>query len=283
MTPSISITLLYVPGDRPDRIAKALASPADEVIIDLEDAVAPDHKDLARDALADALGRPVDRAVQVRINATGTPWHDADVDAVRRLATTVGVRLPKCDGPDRVATVVEQLAPRPVHLLIESALGVENAFDLARCHPGVASIGLGEADLRADLGVDDHQGLLYARSRVITAAAAARLRPPTMSAYTDVRDLEGLRASTTEGRTLGYLGRTAIHPRQLPVIAAVFRPDADEVRRAEEVVAAATAGTRQQNGAVALADGRFVDPAVVRQAERLLALARADRRSDQNR
>lgn len=271
MTP-LSTTLLYVPGDRPDRIAKALAGDADEVLIDLEDAVAPDHKELARDTMITTLTRGADRAIQVRINAAGTPWHEADVVALRKLAATIGVRLPKCEHPDQVAQTIGELGPRPAHLLIESALGVETAFDLARCHPAVAAIGLGEADLRADLGVSDSQGLAYPRSRVITAAAAAGLRPPAMSVFTDVGDLDGLRESTVEGRALGFLGRTAIHPRQLAVIAEVFRPGAEEIRRAEEILAAAAAGQRQQNGAVALPDGRFVDHAVVRQARRLLDL-----------
>ncbi|SDT26558.1 HpcH/HpaI aldolase/citrate lyase family protein [Microlunatus soli] len=265
-------TFLYVPGDRPDRIAKALASEADEVLIDLEDAVAPDHKELARDSMIKSVAAAEGRAIQVRINPEGTPWYQSDVDAVRTLDPTIGVRLPKCEDPGRVAQTIAELESRPAQLLIESALGVEAAFDLARCHPAVVGIGLGEADLRADLGVCTAQGLLYARSRLVTAAAAAGLRPPVMSVYTDVRDLDGLRRSTLEGRDLGFLGRTAIHPRQLAVIADVFRPDPADIVRAEEILAAAAAGLRQQDGAVALPDGRFVDRAVLRQARRLLDL-----------
>ena len=134
----------------------------------------------------------------------------------------------------------------------------------------MASIGLGEADLRADLGVTENGGLLYARSRIINAAAAAGLLPPHMSVHPDVGDVDGLRRSCEVGHRLGFLGRAAIHPRQLPVIAEVFRPSEDDVARARELVEAAeTSGS----GAVLTAAGRFVDEAVLRRARRTLALA----------
>ena len=134
----------------------------------------------------------------------------------------------------------------------------------------MASIGLGEADLRADLGVSDDTGLLWARCRIVNAAAAAGLPPPKMSVYADVADLDGLRESCAAGRRLGFVGRAAIHPKQLPVIADAFRPSAADVARARELLAAAETA---DSGAVLTADGRFVDEAVLRQARRTLALA----------
>ena len=249
------------------------------VILDLEDAVLADRKTVARDTAERALAAwsPMpDRATraQVRLNAMGTPWSDDDVAMVSRLPGQVGVRLPKCEDPRQVAHAAEQVGDRAVHVLIESARGVEAAYDLARAHPRVASIALGEADLRADLGVVADTGLMWARSRVVVAAAAAGLDAPAMSVYADVRDLDGLRDSCLLGKSLGFVGRTAIHPVQLPVIRAAFIPDEEELARAHEVVAAAAAGAEIGRGAVALADGRFVDEAVVRQARRLLALAR---------
>lgn len=280
------ITLLYVPGDRPERIQKAYSSDADVVIIDLEDAVAPSVKVAARETMvravregaqslvregADRLAREgADRAVQVRINASGSPWQAADLAHVADLPDNVGVRLPKAEDPAVVAALADMVRSHPLHLLLESALGIERAGELARCHPAIASISLGEADLRADLGVSDPAGLLYARSRVVCAAAAAGLPSPTMSAFTDVRNLDGLESSTREGRRLGFLGRTAIHPGQLATIRAVFLPSADEVARAREVLAAAGEG-EDTGAAVALPDGRFVDAAVIRQARRLLS------------
>lgn len=131
-------------------------------------------------------------------------------------------------------------------------------------------IGLGEADLRADLGVREDAGLDWARARIVVAARAAGLAPPTQSIYPDIRDLEGLAASCAHGRTLGFLGRAAIHPRQLPVIEHAYLPTPAEVETAELIVKAAAT----EPGAQALPDGRFVDAAVVAGARRTLALSR---------
>lgn len=266
------LTWLYVPGDREDRIPKAFTSGADVVIIDLEDAVAAGRKDLAR-ALAERAATDATTPCQVRVNALGSPWAEADLAMVAGLPGRVGVRVPKCEQPEDVVRVADAVGVRPIHVLVESARGVEAAHDLAFAHGRVATIGLGEADLRADLGVTDERGLLYARSRLVVAAAAAGLDPPSMSVFTDVRDLDALRESCLEGRRLGFAGRAAIHPAQLAVIEEVFAPTDAEVAGAREVVDAAAVGVTAGHGAVALADGRFVDEAVVRQARRLLARA----------
>jgi citrate lyase subunit beta/citryl-CoA lyase len=134
----------------------------------------------------------------------------------------------------------------------------------------VHGIALGEADLRADLGVRDDAGLDWSRSRVIVAARAAGLAPPPQSVHPDIRDLEGLAASCAHGRALGFLGRAAIHPRQLPVIESAFLPTTEEIEQAETIVKAAM----REEGAQALPDGRFIDAAVVAAAQRTLALAR---------
>jgi len=266
------LTWLYVPGDRPDRVTKALASAADVVIVDLEDAVVGDAKAGAREATAAALQDATDvRPVQVRVNAAGTPWHHDDVAMVAALPPSVGLRLPKTESVETVRAVAAAARERALHLLVESALGLERAYELASC--GAASIGLGEADLRADLGVTADEGLLWARGRIVSAAAAAALPPPSMSVFTDLRDLDGLAASCRVGRSLGFLGRTAVHPAQLDVIRAAFTPTADEVDRARQLLAAAQVGAAAGRGAVALPDGRFVDEAVLRQARRDVALA----------
>ncbi|PRX50884.1 citrate lyase subunit beta/citryl-CoA lyase [Prauserella shujinwangii] len=271
MTPP-PLTLLYVPADRPDRVRKALASAADVVLVDLEDAVAPARKDEARAAAARLLA-DARRPVQVRINPPGTPWHDDDVAAVAGLPGAVGARVPKIETPGAVTALAAALPGRALHPLIESALGVEHALAIATASPQVASIGLGEADLRSDLGVDDEAGLGWARSRVVVAARAARLPPPAMSAYPHVRDIEGLVASCRAGKALGFLGRTAIHPAQLDPIRAAFLPTADEVARAREVVARLDGARRAGTGALVLADGTFLDTAMLERANTVLALA----------
>ncbi|MPV35597.1 HpcH/HpaI aldolase/citrate lyase family protein [Georgenia subflava] len=266
------ITLLYVPGDRPDRVVKALASEADVVIVDLEDAVAPARKDSARTEVSRLLA-DVDRPVQVRINHRATPWHDDDVAALAALPAAVAARVPKVESAEEVALLAGRLPGRALHLLIESALGVERAFEIATASEQVASLGLGEADLRSDLRVSDDAGLAWLRGRVVNAARAAGLPSPAMSAFTNVRDEAGLVESCRAGKALGFLGRSAIHPAQLAPIRAAFRPSDEEVARARSVVERVGAARTDGVGAIALADGTFLDVAMVEQARAVLALA----------
>lgn len=267
-------TLLYAPADRPDLAAKALVGDADVVVLDLEDAVAPARKSAARDALADLVAAaPAGRPVQVRVNQQHAPWHADDLAAVAALPATVGVRVPKVNRPESVRTLAAALPGRPLHLLLEDALGVEHAFAVATGDPAVTTLGLGEADLRSDLGVSGDDGLAWVRSRVVTAARAAGLPAPAMSVYPHVTDLDGLRASCLSGRALGFVGRAAIHPRQLPVIRAAFTPDAVEVERAREVLDRVAGAHEAGVGAVVLPDGTFLDVAMVERARAVVALA----------
>jgi len=268
------LTALYVPGDRPDRVAKALTAGADIVIVDLEDAVAPSHKAEARSALAALLTAEAPDAprVQVRVNVRGSAWHDDDLAAVATLPAEIDVRLPKVASSADVESVRAALPGRGVHALIESALGVERAFEIASA--GVAGVALGEADLRSQLGLGaGDEGLAWIRSRLVTASAAADLPAPMMSVYADVRDRDGLAASCAAGRTLGMLGRTAIHPAQLAVIEAAFLPSADQVERARQIVERVGTALADDTGTVVLEDGTFLDVAMVEAARRVLLLA----------
>ncbi|MGW8889760.1 HpcH/HpaI aldolase/citrate lyase family protein [Streptomyces sp. NPDC055749] len=270
MTTATPLTWLYVPGDRPEVVRKALGSGADVVIVDLEDAVAPDRKEYARAATAELLTEPAMGsvgAVPVHVRVHG----EDDVRALAGLPGLSGLRLPKITHAASVHHLAALAPGVPLYPLLESALAVEHAYTIASAHHEVRGIALGEADLRADLGVRDDAGLDWSRSRIVVAARAAGLAPPVQSVFPDVRDLDGLWASSVHGRSLGLLGRAAIHPRQLPVIERAFRPTAREVEAAEQVVAAALLDA----GAQALPDGRFVDAAVVASARRTLALSRA--------
>lgn len=265
------LTWLYVPGDRPERVAKALVAGADVVLVDLEDAVPADGKDYARSATAELLSSPTPVTVHVRMNALDSPYAGADLAALAGLPHLAGLRLPKVRGPEDVLLAAQRCAGAEVpelYPLLECALGVERAFAIATAHPAVRGVALGEADLRAALGVRGDRGLDYARGRAVLAAAAAGLAPPAQSVYPDVRDLDGFAASCAHGRALGFFGRAAIHPRQLPVIERAWRPDAAEIAEAEEIVRAAA----EVPGALALPDGRFVDAAVVAGARRTLEL-----------
>ncbi|QEU85229.1 HpcH/HpaI aldolase/citrate lyase family protein [Streptomyces viridosporus] len=269
------LTWLYAPGDRPAVVAKALACGADVVVIDLEDAVAPDRKAYARAATAELLHDPQPVPVHVRVNAPGGPWGEADLAAVVPAPGLSGLRLPKVSSPAEVVRVARRAVSAhggalPLYALLESALGIERAHAVATAHPSLRGIAIGEADLRADLGLQGDAGLDWSRSRVVVAARAAGLAPPTQSVHPDIRDLEGLLASCAHGRALGFLGRAAIHPRQLPVIERAYLPGEEEIERSEAIVKAAAA----ERGAQALPDGRFVDAAAVAEARRTLSLAR---------
>ncbi|MER6240734.1 CoA ester lyase [Streptomyces clavifer] len=266
--PGVALTWLYVPGDRPAVVRKALGSGADVVIVDLEDAVAPDRKEYARAATLELLTDPVtagQTAVRVHVRVHG----EDDVKALKELPGLSGIRLPKITHAASVHHVAALAPGVPLYPLLESALAIEHAYSIAGAHHEVRGIALGEADLRADLGVRDDAGLDWSRSRVVVAARAAGLDPPVMSVFPDIRDLSGLRSSCAHGRKLGLLGRAAIHPRQLPVIERAFRPTAQEVEAAEQIMEA----SMTEAGAQALPDGRFVDAAVVATARRTLTLA----------
>lgn len=265
------LTLLYAPGDRPDRVEKALASEADVVIVDLEDAVAPAAKDRARSETARLLAT-ADRPVQVRVNHVSTPWHTDDVAMLAALPADVGARVPKVESAAEVREFAAALPGRSLHLLLESALGVERAFEIATASEQVASVGLGEADLRSDLRLTDDAGLTWARSRVVVAARAAGLPSPHMSVYPHVKDVDGLSASCRAGRALGFLGRAAIHPAQLGPIRGAFLPTDAEVERARTVLDRVGDARTDGVGAVALEDGTFLDVAMVEQARAVLAL-----------
>lgn len=262
-------TWLFVPGDRPERFAKAAAAGPDVVVLDLEDAVAPAHKDAARAHVTDWLPRAA-ITTAVRINAAGTTWHDADLAALATLDGPSLVVLPKADSPETVAAVLAALPDgSAVVALVETALGVARAIDLARS-PGVVRLAFGSYDLAAELGVDpDHApALAPARGNLVLASAVGGLAGPIDGVTGDVRDHERLTADVTAAAALGFAGKLCIHPGQVTPAAAALAPTPDEVAWAERVLAAAT-----EDG-VALVDGRMVDAPVVARARRIVSLNR---------
>lgn len=268
------LTLLYVPGDRPDRIPKALNAGADTVVVDLEDAVAPARKEAARDAATRLLSVLDDGGpgVQVRVNSMDTPWWEEDVKAAEALDPRVAVRIPKVETANQVQLAAAAFPGRELHLLIESALGVENMFAIASAHPNVASIGLGEADLRSELGLTGDETLDWIRARTVIASHAAGLGAPAMSVFAHVTDEAGLRKSCERGREQGFRGRAAIHPRQLDPIKESFRPTAEETRAATQLLELFEEAQAAGEGTVVLPNGTFVDAAMVAQAEETVAL-----------
>ncbi len=259
---------LYVPASTPHLLDKAMAGEADAVVYDLEDGVAASAKNPARDNAAAAAAQQHPKPLWVRVNHPATPEGRADIAALRG-APVGGVRIPKAEDPNTVAATAGELAA-PLHLLIESALGLRRVDELARCHADVVAVSLGEADLKADLRVRDSAALDYARQRTVAAARAAGLASPVHSVWTDVRDTSGLAVDSRRARDHGMFGRSVIHPCQIDPVNAAFTPDPAELKRARALV-----GSLREGGPGGWLDenGRFVDEAVLAQARWVIELA----------
>jgi citrate lyase subunit beta/citryl-CoA lyase len=254
---------LFVPGDRPERFDKACAAGAGQVIVDLEDAVAPDTKARARDAVAGWLR--AERPVALRINGAGTPWFDDDL-ALAAYPGVAAVMLPKAEGADelvRVATAAPAAALLP---LIETARGMALLDTIARA-PRVQRLVFGSIDFQLDLGIDgDDDELLFFRSQLVLASRLSDLAPPVDGVCTAIDDTEALRAASLRARRLGFGAKLCIHPRQVGVVEAAFAPSAEEIAWARRVIDAAQAA----QGAAVAVDGRMVDKPVLLRAQRLL-------------
>lgn len=275
---------LYVPAPRAGELLAKAARGADGIVLDLEDAVHPRQRPAAREHLLDALRTTrVEVPLVVRVNPVTTPDFVADVEALTPLVLegiVSAVRIAKIESAADVAVARAATRhwgdePRLICQL-ESAGAVVRAHQIAGAE-GVHSIMLGEADLRADLrlprGAAGDPGLVLARQTCVLASRAAGLPSPVGSAFTDVTDTEGLRATTVLLNALGFVGRSCIHPRQSAVVREGFSPSAADLAWARSVEAEAGAQDGADNAASVLADGSFIDPAIVRQAERLLIRA----------
>jgi len=262
---------LYVPGDRPDRIEKALASGADAVVVDLEDAVAVAAKDEARGHAAATVALPPTDGTEVWVRINQGRRGSDDLDAVCAGRGLTGVFLPKASN-HTVASAALVLGDRMAVALVESAAALVELDDLAG-RPKLAALAMGEVDLAADLGIEpspDGAELWPVRLRAVVASAAAGLRPPIGPVWVAVRDLDGLEASTVQLRRRGFGARQAIHPTQVPVINAAFTPTEEAVERARQLLDGADAS---EAGAWVGPDGSMVDEAVLRSARRTLGLA----------
>ncbi len=258
---------LFVPGMRPERFAKALASGAHAVIVDLEDAVPPADKGRAREAVADALSPT--RALFVRINGAGTPWFEEDLRLCRN-ASVAGIVLPKAEEPVVVEHIRGIVGQRAFVLpLIETARGLWNALAIASA-AGVRRLLFGSIDFQVDLRIADEELVTY-RSQLVLVSRVAELPAPVDGVTTAIDDLESLRRDTERARELGFGGKLCIHPKQVEPVNAAFRPTADEIAWAQRVVAA----DAQAGGAVVAVDGKMVDRPVLLKAQEILSAAAA--------
>lgn len=269
---STARSFLFAPASDERKLAKALDAGADAVIADLEDAVVAAEKERARGVATSLLREPrADVLRLVRVNAVGTPWFADDLAAARELELD-GIVLPKAT-PDAAPALAGLGAP--VVAIVETAAGVRLAYELAVV-PEVACLMLGAVDLGLELGLEprpDGLELLYARSSLVVASAAAGLRAPLDQVWVDVRDGEGLRRDCALGRSLGFRGKACVHPAQVPVVNEAYAPSQDELGWAQEVVEAYERAAAEGAGAVAL-DGEMIDLPVVERARQLLAEAK---------
>jgi citrate lyase subunit beta / citryl-CoA lyase len=258
---------LFAPGHNPKLLAKVFDAGADAVMLDLEDAVPPDAKHVARTMVAEVLA---EREGWVRVNAVGTATCEADLDAVAGRAA--GIRIPKVESGEDAQWVADRAPGTPLICAIESARGVLAAAEIATVD-GVRHLSLGGVDLRRDLGAGDgNLQTLYVRSHLVVASRAVGLEPPIDSVYPRLDDDAGLREQASFARSLGFFGKSAIHPRQLPAVHEAFTPTGDERTWAIEVIDAFESAGGE---AVQLPSGEFVDLPVAERARRLLELSDA--------
>ena len=270
-------SLIFTPGTRPDMFPKALKSGADVVCVDLEDAIAPEHKDEARaKTLALFAGRQTSSGVErmVRVNSLRTPEGLADVLAVlASAAPPPALMLPKVKSPDEVR-LLEDLLDGPhaairFHVIVETNEGLESCHEIARASARIDSLLFGGVDMAAELRVaPTWDALLYARARLVHAAAGASLDLIDVP-FLDLDDMSGLEAEAAAGAALGMTGKGAIHPKQIPVVNRHFTPDAEAIARARRVIAAFEAG----GSGLVVVDNKLIEKPVLRAMYRIVAIA----------
>ena len=265
-----ALTYLFVPGNRPERFAKALASGADRVILDLEDAVAPADKAAARSAVAQWLHsqRALADRLLVRINDDASPWYADDL-ALLAASPLRCVMLPKCESPAQVAAVQARLAPGSSTLpWTETARGLQALQAIAQA-PGVARLAFGSLDFMLDLDVPADSLMLDMAAAQIALASRAAGLPAPVAGVTPALDAAQVSADMAQARSLGFGAKMCIHPGQVAAVLAALAPTAAVLAWAQRVLQASAAA----GGAALQIDGKMVDRPVLLRAERLLARA----------
>ena len=287
MQPSRSF--LFCPGNHPRKVAKVFDAGADAVILDLEDAVAVSEKAATRSPVVQALGAPRPCRGYVRVNALDTGFAFGDLEAV--IAPGVdGIVLPKVESATDLAKVdwlmAELEAKRGLVAggidlmpILETGPGIANARAICAFGGRLRRVSFGAGDYASDMGLDwtrDEAEFAHARAEVVLASRTAGLEPPVDTVWVDLSDAEGLAASAARVKAMGFQGKMCIHPAQVEPVHRVFTPSADEVARAEKIVAAFEQAEADGSASIQV-DGQFVDYPIVARARRVLTLAAAAR------
>lgn len=266
ISPSSAISFLFVPASRPDRYEKALASDADVVIIDLEDAVADADKDSSLADLLQALDSGLPRPVVVRVNSPDSQWFERDLQALSHQTNVAGVVIPKVGSATQVTAAVAVLPNGcPVIPTIESVAGLAAVADIAAV-PGVVRFAVGAADLSFDLDAEISSPTMeHIYARLVIDSKLAGVAGPVASPPFSLRDTEAIEQEARRLRGLGVTAQLCIHPAQVPAIRAGFLPTSDQVEWARSIVEA----TNDADGASAI-DGHMVDQPIRDRALRIL-------------
>lgn len=262
---------LFVPANRPERIPKALASGADVVIVDFEDAVAIDAKESARQALGEFAKTNPEAKFFVRINSAQTKWFEQDLAFCYAHPNVAAIMLPKAEYAADIASVAA--GGKPVYPIIESALGIANLAQIVNA-PGVARLSFGALDLGLDLAMDDDSEgatflLKQVRAQIAVQSRAAGIAAPLDGVFPDIKNSEGLTASVKFAKGMGFAGAMCIHPTQVEVIHAALAPQEEELAWARRVIEMA-----EETGSAAFSlDGKMVDMPVIEKAKQILAYA----------
>lgn len=279
-------SMLFLPSNNPNMIGNGALLGADSLIFDLEDAVSPDEKDAARELLKNALGAldfgKCERIV--RINGLDTPYWEEDLRAILPLTPEV-IMPPKVSGDADIRRLDEKLTEletvmgietgqTKILALLETALGVENAFAAAGASPRMMGLFLGAEDLTADLRCKrskEGSEILYARGRVVCAARAAGIEAYD-TPFTDVQDLEGLEKDAAFAKGLGFSGKACISPAHVSAVNRIFSPSKEEIAYARDVFTAVDRAKRLGKGVIALR-GKMIDAPIVQRARLVLEAA----------
>ncbi len=284
---SLYRTMFFVPGNDPKKIVSAEIYRPDCIIYDLEDSVSVFEKDSARILVKHALEaiRP-DCRIGIRINANDTPFYEEDVACMVPLKPDF-LRLPKTETAADIARLerdiekyerANQMEVGSVKIVatIENALGVINSYKIATASQRVLAIGLGAEDLRTDMGVirtETGEEILFARSLLALNAHAAGVRAMDY-VFSNVKNEEGFIADTKRGKQMGYMGKSVVHPAQIPIVHAIYTPAAKDIANAKEVLAAYEEAMRNKSGVTSL-KGKMIDAPMVKRAQDVLNCAQA--------
>ena len=268
-------SFIFCPGNKPDMIPKALNSGADMVCIDLEDAIIPEHKDISRSSTIRAfedISVPNGVETLIRINDVNTIDGKADIKAILQSNNTAsGLMLPKIQNVNEIIDLEKQikLANKNLnlHIIIETNKALENAWLIAQSSPLIKSLLFGGVDMSADLGCNgDWMSLLYARSRVVHAAAGAGIDSIDVP-FLDLEDMEGMMQEAQKSKNLGFSGKGSIHPKQIASLNKVFTPSESEIEYANKVIKA----FNEAADGLVVVDGKLIENPVLRTALKTIA------------